>query len=421
MGLQVVALLFLIGAIVLGFAKKMNVGVVCLGLALILGKLGGMGAGDIYKGFPYKLFATLLGTMLFFSLLQQNGTLEKISKRLISICGKNTFLVPIIVYVVSFVLSAAGPGAISVQSVTVIFAVSLAVQMKVSPVLMGVMAILGAVGGTASPIALTGIIVGDLLTEMGIEGLGTPIFIGVSVSNLICAIVVYVVLGGYKFRAAQAGSKQEKDSFDRSQMISLIALLVMVVLVVGFSYDVGLTCFTLSLVLMLTKAANEKAALKMIPWSVLILIAGVNVLMNITQKLGGIDLLASILASFMSTRTAAPIMGFTGGLMSWFSSANGVVFPTLIPTVPEIAQQVGGASIVQMVSAIVCSATVAGISPLSTGGSLIMASYAQETGCDEKEQQKMFGTLFAISASVVAIVFVLSLTGVLGFNDLSEF
>lgn len=44
-----------------------------------------------------------------------------------------------------------------------------------------------------------------------------------------------------------------------------------------------------------------------------------------------------------------------------------------------------------------------------------MASYAQETGCDEKEQQKMFGTLFAISASVVAIVFVLSLTGVLGF------
>lgn len=415
MGLQVVALLFLIEAIVLGFAKKMNVGVVCLGLALILGKLGGMGAGDIYKGFPYKLFATLLGTMLFFSLLQQNGTLEKISKRLISICGKNTFLVPIIVYVVSFVLSAAGPGAISVQSVTVIFAVSLAVQMKVSPVLMGVMAILGAVGGTASPIALSGIIVGDLLTEMGIEGLGTPIFIGVSVSNLICAIAVYVALGGYKFRAAEAGNKQEKEAFDRSQMISLIALLVMVVLVVGFSYDVGLICFTLSLVLMLTKAANEKAALKMIPWSVLILIAGVNVLMNITQKLGGIDLLASILASFMSIRTAAPIMGFTGGLMSWFSSANGVVFPTLIPTVPEIAQQVGGASIVQMVSAIVCSATVAGISPLSTGGSLIMASYAQETGCDEKEQQKMFGTLFAISASVVAIVFVLSLTGVLGF------
>ena len=416
MGVQVIALLFLIGAIVLGFTKKMNVGVVCLGLALILGKLGGMGAGDIYKGFPYKLFATLLGTMLFFSLLQQNGTLEKISKRLIGLCGKNTFLVPIIVYLVSFGLSAAGPGAISVQSVTVIFAVSLAIQMKVSPILMGIMAILGAVGGTASPIALTGIIVGDLLTEMGIEGIVNQIFIGVSISNLICAIVMYIILGGYKFRAVDTGeSGKDKDPFNRSQLISLVALLVMVILVVGFSYDVGLICFTLSLVLMLTGAANEKTALKMIPWSVLILIAGVNVLMNITQKLGGIDLLASILATFMSSRTAAPIMGVTGGIMSWFSSANGVVFPTLIPTVPEIAQQVGGASIIQMVTSIVCSATVAGISPLSTGGSLIMASYAQESGCDEKEQQKMFGTLFALSAGVVAIVFVLSLVGVLGF------
>ncbi len=415
MGLQVIALLFLIGAIVLGFTKKMNVGVVCLGLALILGKIGGMSAGDIYKGFPYKLFATLLGTMLFFSLLQQNGTLEKISKWLIGLCGKNTFLVPIIVYVVSFGLSAAGPGAISVQSVTVIFAVSLAVQMSVSPILMGIMAILGAVGGSASPIALTGIIVGDLLTEMGIEGLSNQIFAGVALSNLICAVVMYIALGGYRFRAASQEKEDRKQSFDTSQKISLAALLVMVVLVVGFSYDVGLTCFTLSLILMFLGAANEKTALKMIPWSVLILIAGVNVLMNITQTMGGIDLLSSLLAKFMSSRTAAPIMGATGGIMSWFSSANGVVFPTLIPAVPDIAEQVGGVSIVQMVTSIVCSATVAGISPLSTGGSLIMASYAQESGCDEKEQQRMFGKLFMLSASVVAIVFLLSFAGVLGF------
>ena len=185
MGLQVIALVCLIGAIVLGFVKKTNVGLVCFGLALILGKIGGMGASDIYKGFPFKLFATLLGTMLFFSLLQQNGTLEKISDRLIGLCGKHLFLVPIIIYVVSFGLSAAGPGAISVQSVTVLFAVALAVQMKVSPILMGVMAILGAVGGTASPIALTGIIVGDMMTEMGIEGSINNIFIGVSVSNFV--------------------------------------------------------------------------------------------------------------------------------------------------------------------------------------------------------------------------------------------
>ena len=175
----------------------------------------------------------------------------------------------------------------------------------------------------------------------------------------------------------------------------------------------GLICFTLSLILMFLKASDEKKAIKMIPWNVLLLIAGVNVLMNITQKLGGIDLLSSILASFMSPLTAAPLIGMTGGIMSWFSSANGVVFPTLIPTVPDIVANVGGTSILPMVVAIVCSATVAGISPLSTGGSLIIASYSQESGCDDKEQQKLFGKLFALSAGMVGIVFLLTLSGIL--------
>ena len=413
MGMQILALACLIGAIVLGFARKVNVGVVCLGLALILGKIGGISDGDIYAGFPYKLFCTLLGTMLFFSLLQQNGTLEKISEKLIGLCGKNTFLVPVIIYVVSYLLSAAGPGAISVQSVTVLFAVSLAVQMDASPVLMGAMAILGAVGGTASPIALTGIIVEELLLEMDITGVGMQIFLGVSLANFTCAVVTYVVLGGYKIRRAPGASDKKIEIFDGKQLLSLAAILVMVVLVVGFSFDVGLVCLTLALILILLGAADEKKAIKMIPWSTLLLIGGVSVLMNITQTLGGIQLLSDILASFMNSRTAAPLMGLTGGIMSWFSSANGVVFPTLIPTVPNIASQVGGASIVQMTAAIVCSATVAGISPLSTGGSLVMAGYAQETGCDEKEQQKVFGQLFMVSAGCVLIVFILTFVGLL--------
>ena len=412
MGMQILALACLIGAIVLGFVKKVNVGIVCLGLALILGKIGGISDGDIYAGFPYKLFCTLLGTMLFFSLLQQNGTLEKISQKLIGLCGKNTFLVPVIIYIVSYLLSAAGPGAISVQSVTVLFAVSLAVQMNASPVLMGAMAILGAVGGTASPIALTGIIVEELLLEMDITGMGMPIFLGVSLANFTCAVVTYVVLGGYKIRQAPGTVQKTVEKFDGKQIMSLIAILVMVVLVVGFAFDVGLVCLTLALILILLGAADEKKAIKMIPWGTLLLIAGV-VLMSITETLGGIQLLSDILASFMNTRTAAPLMGLTGGIMSWFSSANGVVFPTLIPTVPDVAAQVGGASIVQMTAAIVCSATVAGISPMSTGGSLVMAGYAQETGCDDKEQQKVFGQLFLVSAGCVLVVFVLTLVGLL--------
>lgn len=44
--LAVLSLLFLIGAIALGFFKKLNVGVVAIGLAMILGKIAGV--GDIF-------------------------------------------------------------------------------------------------------------------------------------------------------------------------------------------------------------------------------------------------------------------------------------------------------------------------------------------------------------------------------------
>lgn len=239
-------------------------------------------------------------------------------------------------------------------------------------------------------------------------------FIGVSIANFACAVVTYIVLGGYKLRRSAGEAAAVKEHFTKEQTISLVALLIMVVMVVGFSYDVGLICFTLSLVLILLRTADEKKAIKMIPWNVLILIAGVSVLMNITQTMGGIELLSDILASFMNSTTAAPLMGFTGGLMSWFSSANGVVFPTLIPTVPDISAQVGGASVMQMIVAIVCSATVAG-TVLCLQAEAIMASYTQESGCDEKEQQKLFGQLFMLSAGMVALVFVLTLAGLLKF------
>ena len=56
-------------------------------------------------------------------------------------------------------------------------------RLDTSPILMGAMAILEAVGGTASPIALTGIIVGDLLGQMQLTMPGMAIFAGVAVAN----------------------------------------------------------------------------------------------------------------------------------------------------------------------------------------------------------------------------------------------
>jgi len=201
--------------------------------------------------------------------------------------------------------------------------------------------------------------------------------------------------------------------FNKEQKISLVSLLFLIVVVVGFQYDVGLVSFFLSVILILLKVGDEKAAIKKIPWGVLILISGVSVLMNVTKTMGGIDLLADILSSMMNDKTAPSIIGLTAGLMSWFSSANGVVFPTLIPTVSKIVTDIGGnISAIELIIAIVGGATVAGISPLSTGGSLILAAYSQETDSTEKDEQNLFAKLFITSFFVVIIITIFAFLGI---------
>lgn len=399
--MQIIALLFLIDAIVIGFVRKINVGIVAYGLVLVLALAGGLKPKVIFGGFPTKLFITLLGTMFFFALLQENKTLELLSQKIIAAVGKNAFLVPMILYVTSYALSAAGPGAISAQAVTILFAVTLAVQMNVNPLLLATPAFLGAVGGTVSPIALTGIIINDLFAaqKISIPSSQWMLLYGVTTVNFLCAVLTYIWFKGYKLSPDRTITSDALPDFDRSQRLGLLALVLLVCAVVFMKWDVGLVSFTLAFVLILFGKVNEQKAIKLMPWNVLLLISGVSVLMNVSQKLGGIDLLSGMLASVMNGRTAPSVMALTGGILSWFSSANGVVFPTLIPALSGIAQQLGtgNSGIMEMTLGIVSAATIAGISPLSTGGSLVLAVYSQEAHCDAKEQQKLFAKCFILS------------------------
>jgi di/tricarboxylate transporter len=284
--------------------------------------------------------------------------------------------------------------------------------MEISPIMMGTLAALGAVGGTLSPISLTGVIVQGLLSAQAIPGMQTPLFIGGGLVNFSCAVLVYFYFKGYKLKPNIHVSVSKIEDFSIQQKLSLGALLALVVAVIGFKMDVGLVSFTIALILIALKAADEQASIKLIPWSVLIMVCGVNVLMNVTQKLGGIKLLANILASFMNEITVAPIMGFTAGMMAQFSSANGVVIPTLVPTVADIVAQIGGsANIHEIVFAIVvCS--ILTMSPLSTAGALIMASYTQGKQVDEHDQNRLFGQLFIVSVVLLGLVIIASLLGI---------
>ncbi|CAB1241761.1 MatC_N domain-containing protein [Ruminococcaceae bacterium BL-6] len=415
------SLIFLVAAIVIGYKRDINIGILAIIFSFALVLLGKLKMSMVLNAFPSSMFLTLLGTMYLFALLQDNGTLELLSRKLVSLVGKQGWLIPIIVYLISYFISAVGPGAISAQAIMIIFSVSLSVQLGIKPYMMSSMAILGTVGGTVSPVALTGVIVHDLTAKMTPPlNANTPLLISITIMNAICALVIYIIFKGYKlkmpeYKAGDNPSDFKAVSFNRDQIFSLIGMAILIVVVLAFQMNVGLVAFVIAVVLSLCNAVNEKMAFKLIPWGVLILVGGMSILMDVTYQVGGIQLLTDILKRIMNKTTAAFIMTLISGITGWFSSGNGVVIPTFVPTVPDLANALGGVSPIELIISIVAGATIGGLSPFDSGGSMIIGYYAQETGIKEKEQQSMFLVFFGLA---VLCVFIAALVGLSGLYRL---
>lgn len=409
--MALLSLLFLVIAIFLGFVRKMNTGLLCIAFALLLGRMSGVSDAEIIKGFNASLFLMLLGVTYLFSMAQINGSLDLLAQKVIALAGKRIYLIPIIIYVFSIILAALGPGSVPTMAIMMVFSMSLAAEMKISPVLLSTLTVLGACAGGLSPLAATGIIGANLCAEFGLTGIENDFLLNGVFSFSVYAIIVYFVLGGYKLRAAENMQNKEIAPFNKKQLLTLAGIVAMVLLVMLLRINVGLVSFAVAAVLSFLRVSDEGKAIKHIPWNTLLLITGVGVLMQLIIDLGGIEVLSSALVSIMNVKTAAAVMGLTSGIMSWFSSSSGVVMPTLIPTVPHIAQQLGGVNELELASSITTISHVAAISPLSTGGALALAAYASAANASAKQQQNLFMKMFGVSALGVSVLCVFSYFG----------
>ena len=399
-------------AIILGFVKKMNTGLVCTALALLIGRLAGIPDEQIISGFNYSLFVMLLGVTYLFALAEINGTLALLSKKIVALSGRRTFLVPIVMYLFATILSALGPGTIPTTAIMMVFGMTLAKEMNINPAMLAAIIFLGAAGGGMSPLAATGIIGLNLCGEFGLTGIEEPLLMNGVLSSSVYAALIYIAFGGYRLKSDVVLHLSDIPSFEKRQVMTLAGITAMVILVLLFRTNVGLASFGVAAVLSFLGVSDETEALHRIPWGTLLLICGVGVLMNIIILTGGIDLLSDALAAVMSDSTAVSILGITAGVLSWFSSTSGVVMPTLIPTVPHILSQMGSsANPVAWVTAITMVSNTAGISPLSTGGALALAAYSAEGTLKEGELDRLFVRMFFISAAGVVSLSVLAYFG----------
>ena len=412
--LSYISLTALIIAIILGFFRKTNVGIIAIGMTFLLGKYFGIKDKDIIKGFSSSLFLTMAGVSYLFGLLMTNNTLENLSAKIVSVTGKNKILLPIIMFLLGALLCAVGPGAIPTLAIMPIIAVPIAVASGYNPVMLAIIAQCGVMGARMSPLTPEAAVVIDLMSNQNLDTNMLPIFLCHLLTGLLISVFAFIYYKGWKLDKNIESTENKKIIFNKEQILSLIALLILIVSVIMFKVNVGLMAFTIGTILVLLGAGDEKKAISKIPWNVILLVLGVGILMNIVSLSGGITLMAEGMANIMSAKTAPSIMAISASIMSFFSSGLGVVFPTLIPTSSIIADNLGiGTYAKELVAMVTVGGTFTGISPISTTGALIMSAVISDEQVKDKfPQNKLFLELVFWAFFTILLEIVLAYLGV---------
>ena len=99
MSIAVVSLLALILALVLSMGSRINVGLIALALAWLIGVyLADLPVGTVLSGFPTSLFLTLAGVTLLFGIADTNGTLETLAHHAMALIRGNPLAMPVLFF-----------------------------------------------------------------------------------------------------------------------------------------------------------------------------------------------------------------------------------------------------------------------------------------------------------------------------------
>ena len=412
MNLGLVSLIVLLLAIIIGFARNANVGILCVGFSMILSIVYKVDIKTVIAGLSSSLFIQMVGITYLFAIIQGNGTLELLARKMVRLVGTKTHLIPFVMYILGCIVCAIGPGAIPSLAIIPVIAIPVAVSAGVNPIMTAIIGDLGLMSGRMSPLTPGSAVVRELMKQQGLEANTIPIMICLTFTALICVVLVYIYYKGWKVEKVEATTKEKLPSFEPKQWLSILGLVVLAVGALFFSWNVGFTGFLVGSILIVLGCADEKKAISAIPWNVILMVLGVGILMNVITISGGIDIMVAALEKVMNKTIAAMVMGVVAGIMSFFSSGLGVVFPTLIPTAAGLSGGLG-VSAIELVSVIVIGGTVAGFTPVSTTGALIMAGVSQQKDAEEKfPQNRMFIELFSVSFIALGVLAIVAFSGV---------
>ncbi|OWA03835.1 hypothetical protein B9W62_26595 [Streptomyces sp. CS113] len=459
---ELISILVLVVVFVIATTRSVNMGALAFAAAFGVGTLvADLDADGIFAGFPGDLFVVLVGVTYLFAIARANGTTDWLVHAAVRLVRGRVALIPWVMFALTGALTAIGAVSPAAVAIVAPVALSFATRYSISPLLMGTMVVHGAQAGGFSPISIYGSIVNGIVEREKLPGSEIGLFLASLVANLLIAAVLFAVLGGRKLwargavapedggvpgkgaAAAGTGSGSGADTgtggtgtdtggggtgtgtggtapaavavrpeqetggaegtgirLNPARIATLAALVALVVAVLGFDLDAGLTAVTLAVVLSTAWPDDSRRAVGEIAWSTVLLICGVLTYVGVLEEMGTITWAGEGVGGIGVPLLAAVLLCYIGAVVSAFASSVGIMGALIPLAVPFLAQGEIGA--VGMVAALAVSATVVDVSPFSTNGALVLAA------APDVDRDRFFRQLMIYGGIVVAAVPVLA-------------
>ena len=404
----VLSLLALVVALALSMTSRINVGWLALSFAWLIGVYAaGLRPDAVMSGFPISLFITLTGVTLLFSLAETNGSLEVLANRAVLAARGSARAIPLLFFVIACALSSVGPGAVSTVALLAPLAMVTGERAGVPPLLTALMVANGANAGNLSPFSAVGVIANTAMARAGIVGFEGRVWFANFAAHVLVAGAAYLAYLWIRRPAVPDGSvvadaNAAQVRVSARQRLTLLLVAAWIAGVRALNLHLGLSAFAVAVVILLCRAADEAAAVKRIPWGIIMMVCGVSVLIALLEKTGGMDLFTELLARTASPGTLNGVIAFVTGAISTYSSTSGVVLPTFLPTAATLVQKVGGGDPLAVALSINVGSSLVDVSPLSTIGALCVAAVA-----DGITARKLFRAMliWGVAMTIVGALF----------------
>lgn len=440
---ELISILVLVVVFVIATTRSVNMGALAFAAAFAVGELvADLDADGIFAGFPGDLFVVLVGVTYLFAIARANGTTDWLVHASIRLVRGRVALIPWVMFAITGALTAIGAVSPAAVAIVAPIALSFAARYGISPLLMGAMVVHGAQGGGFSPISIYGTIVNGIVEREHLPGNEVFLFLASLIVNLVIAGVMFVLFGGLKLWAQGAvpldeatgsgGAPDKRDAPDGgtgaalssgaapssgagpatavatrteapdttrltpARIATLTALVALVVAVLAFDLDAGLTSITLAVILSAAWPEDSRRAVGQIAWSTVLLICGVLTYVGVLEEIGTIKWAGEGVGGIGVPLLAAVLLCYIGAIVSAFASSVGIMGALIPLAVPFLAQGEIGA--VGMVAALAVSATVVDVSPFSTNGALVLAA------APDVDRERFFRQLMIYGGIVVAVV-----------------